>query len=212
MKQHVKRYAVLVVAQAGCLALGLWLEQRFVLSSAQSESQLQQSIVESAAEDTASRGSPKSPSSASPSAVEHPINALEIRAMAFVWITAFQAVVAYLVLTRAQEETSKRQERVKRISLERYSDLLRTRDAVIFGLARLAESRDPETGDHLERVALYATRLASALRRDPRYRGQLTSSFVKLIGISSALHDIGKVGVEDSILLKPENSGSKNGA
>ena len=92
---------------------------------------------------------------------------------------------------------------MKRISLERYSDLLRTRDAVIFGLARLAESRDPETGDHLERVALYATRLASALRRDPRYRGQLTSSFVKLIGISSALHDIGKVGVEDSILLKP---------
>ena len=90
-----------------------------------------------------------------------------------------------------------------RVSLQRYSDLLRTRDAVIFGLAKLAESRDPDTGNHLERIAVYSTRLATALRRNPRYRRQLTSAFVKLIGISSALHDIGKVGIEDSILLKP---------
>ena len=89
------------------------------------------------------------------------------------------------------------------MSLQRYGDLLRTRDAVIFGLAKLAESRDPDTGNHLERIAVYSTRLATVLRRNPRYRRQLTPAFVKLIGISSALHDIGKVGIEDSILLKP---------
>ncbi len=88
-------------------------------------------------------------------------------------------------------------------SLQRYGDLLRTRDAVIFGLAKLAESRDPDTGNHLERIAVYSTRLATVLRRNPRYRRHLTPAFVKLIGISSALHDIGKVGIEDSILLKP---------
>ena len=89
------------------------------------------------------------------------------------------------------------------MSLQRYGDLLRTRDAVIFGLAKLTESRDRDTGNHLERIAVYSTRLATTLRRNPRYRRQLSPAFVKLIGISTALHDIGKVGIEDSILLKP---------
>ena len=127
----------------------------------------------------------------------------EIRLLAFTWITALQAAVAYLVLTRAQDQNLREKTRAARVSLQRYSDLLRTRDAVIFGLAKLAESRDPDTGNHLERIAVYSTRLATALRRNPRYRRQLTPAFVKLIGISSALHDIGKVGIEDSILLKP---------
>ncbi|QDU38874.1 Cyclic di-GMP phosphodiesterase response regulator RpfG [Maioricimonas rarisocia] len=82
-------------------------------------------------------------------------------------------------------------------------ELERTRDAVIFGLAKLAESRDPDTGRHLERISLYATRLAAALRRHPSYRAEVTPAFVKSIGISSVLHDIGKVGIEDSILLHP---------
>jgi putative two-component system response regulator len=77
------------------------------------------------------------------------------------------------------------------------------RDAVIFGLAKLAESRDPDTGMHLERISLYSTRLARAARKHPRFRNQITPSFVQTIGISSALHDIGKVGVQDAILLKP---------
>lgn len=82
-------------------------------------------------------------------------------------------------------------------------ELLLTRDAVVFGLAKLAESRDNDTGMHLERIALYSTRLAAAMRRHPRYRDIVNANFVSNIGVSSALHDIGKVGVEDSILLKP---------
>jgi response regulator RpfG family c-di-GMP phosphodiesterase len=74
---------------------------------------------------------------------------------------------------------------------------------VIFGLAKLAESRDPDTGHHLERIALYSTRIAQAVRRHPKFRDVVTAQFVRTIGISSALHDIGKVGVEDAILLKP---------
>lgn len=82
-------------------------------------------------------------------------------------------------------------------------ELVRTRDAVIFGLAKLAESRDTDTGFHLERISAYSTRLAQALRRDLRYRNQISAQFIRDIGVCSALHDIGKVGVEDAILLKP---------
>ena len=89
------------------------------------------------------------------------------------------------------------------MSLKRHNQLLRTRNAVIFGLAKLAESRDTDTGNHLERIAVYSTRLASALRRNPRYRRQITPQFVKLIGISASLHDIGKLGIADLVLLKP---------
>ena len=87
--------------------------------------------------------------------------------------------------------------------LHREKDLVRTRNAIIFGLAKLADYRDRETGQHLERIALYSTCLASALRSEPEYRDSVSASFVKLIGISSVLHDIGKVAIGDAILRKP---------
>lgn len=80
--------------------------------------------------------------------------------------------------------------------------MIRTRDAVIFGLAKLAESRDPDTGQHLERIAAYSTKLALAARRHPKYHDLVSLSFAQSIGVSSALHDIGKVGIPDHVLLK----------
>jgi len=81
--------------------------------------------------------------------------------------------------------------------------LVKTRDAVIFGLAKLADSRDPETGQHLERMSLYATLLAKHLENHPKFADDITPEFLRRIGLSSALHDIGKVGISDDILLKP---------
>ena len=86
------------------------------------------------------------------------------------------SVVAYLSLTRMQEVVVRRQTEIERVSLQRHNDLLRTQDAVIFGLAGLADSRDPETGKHLERIAGYSTCLATALARHPGYRNQITGS------------------------------------
>src|SRR5438874_829650 len=63
--------------------------------------------------------------------------------------------------------------------------------------------RDRETGDHLERIASYSTALATALRNHPKFSSKIDPAFVRLIGVSSALHDIGKVGIEDQILRKP---------
>lgn len=80
---------------------------------------------------------------------------------------------------------------------------LETREMVIFALAKLAESRDPETGHHLERVQCYARRLAESLAEHPRYRSQIDPEFVRLVYQTSPLHDIGKVGIPDCVLLKP---------
>jgi len=203
MKRHVKLYLVLVLAQAACLALGLWLERRFVQSVVPGSDRTARDVSQLVVDKPAEGGLPAE-SSAAPGRLEkREASEAEVRVLAFTWIAALQAVVAYLVLTRAQDQNLCEKTRAARVSSQRYSDLLRTRDAVIFGLAKLAESRDPVTGNHLERIAVYSTRLTTALRSNPRYRRQLTSAFVKLIGISSALHDIGKVGIKDSILLKP---------
>lgn len=201
MKRHIKLYAVLVLVQTACLALGLWLERRFVLAVA--ANQPGEAAAESVAKWAAEDGLQEETSAVARNVTKLETTEMEIRVLAFAWITALQAAVAYLVLTRAQDQNAREKARATRISLQRYSDLLRTRDAVIFGLAKLTESRDPDTGNHLERIAVYSTRLATVLRRNPLYRRQLTPAFVKLIGISTALHDIGKVGIEDSILLKP---------
>lgn len=80
---------------------------------------------------------------------------------------------------------------------------IETRDVTIFALARLAESRDPETGQHLERIRRYARILAEDLRRSGASGQVITPDDVRLIHLTSPLHDIGKVGIPDSILLKP---------
>ena len=80
---------------------------------------------------------------------------------------------------------------------------LETRDIAIFSMAKLAESRDAETGRHLERVRCYSQRLARQLMESSAYREQIDDGFVRLIYETSPLHDIGKVGIPDSILLKP---------
>jgi putative two-component system response regulator len=80
---------------------------------------------------------------------------------------------------------------------------LETRDLAIFALAKLAESRDPDTGQHLERVRSYSRILAEQLGKDSIYSNEIDAEFIRLIYLTSPLHDIGKVGIPDSVLLKP---------
>lgn len=75
--------------------------------------------------------------------------------------------------------------------------------SAISGLSKLAESRDPETGDHLDRMSRYSMILAEELRRTGPYQTQIDASFVRDILRFAPMHDIGKVGVPDHILLKP---------
>lgn len=80
---------------------------------------------------------------------------------------------------------------------------LESRDVVIFSLAKLAEARDPETGAHLERMREYCRVLAQYLSGLEKFRGLLDGDYVEMLYLTSPLHDIGKVGIPDSVLLKP---------
>jgi HD-GYP domain-containing protein (c-di-GMP phosphodiesterase class II) len=75
--------------------------------------------------------------------------------------------------------------------------------SAITGLAKLAESRDPETGDHLLRMARYSAIITEELGREGPYAGQISNETVRDILSFAPMHDIGKVGIEDRILLKP---------
>lgn len=78
-----------------------------------------------------------------------------------------------------------------------------TQQISIRALAHLAEIRDPETGNHLLRTQGYVHRLATGLKKLPRFREILTDRYIDLLSRSAPLHDIGKVGIPDHILLKP---------
>ncbi|MCF8151771.1 MAG: two-component system response regulator [Burkholderiaceae bacterium] len=73
----------------------------------------------------------------------------------------------------------------------------------IRALAHLAETRDPETGSHILRTQGYVQQLATGLQQHPRFAATMTERYINLLTRSAPLHDIGKVGIPDHILLKP---------
>lgn len=80
-----------------------------------------------------------------------------------------------------------------------------TQRVSIRALAHLAETRDPETGNHIRRTQSYVHRLAVGLRQHPRFAAVLSEQYIDLLARSAPLHDIGKVGIPDHVLLKPGN-------
>jgi HD-GYP domain-containing protein (c-di-GMP phosphodiesterase class II) len=84
-----------------------------------------------------------------------------------------------------------------------FATINKTKEATITGLAKLAEYKDTDTGMHLERIREYAGLLAATLSKQKLFDNYITYQYIDDIYISSTLHDIGKVGVPDMILLKP---------
>ena len=95
------------------------------------------------------------------------------------------------------------QESLKRMNVELMAKLISTQDITIVALAKLAEFRDPETGEHLERMREYTRLIAHKLRELPKYRHYISDRYIENLYKSSPLHDIGKVGIRDDVLLKP---------
>jgi putative two-component system response regulator len=86
---------------------------------------------------------------------------------------------------------------------KRTQDVLAIQDVTILAMASLAETRDSDTGNHIRRTQYYVKELAQQLRHHPKYAAILDDDMIKLLYKSAPLHDIGKVGIPDSILLKP---------
>ncbi len=78
-----------------------------------------------------------------------------------------------------------------------------TRDVIIQGMATLAETRDNETGAHIIRTQNYVKVLAKELQKQEEFKNYLTDENIEILYKSAPLHDIGKVGIPDEILLKP---------
>ena len=86
---------------------------------------------------------------------------------------------------------------------ERTKEVMAIQDVTILSMASLAETRDNDTGNHIRRTQYYVKALAEALKDHPRFCDYLTENTIKMLFKSAPLHDIGKVGIPDRILLKP---------
>ena len=86
---------------------------------------------------------------------------------------------------------------------KRVREIATIQDVTIMAMASLAETRDNETGAHIRRTQNYVRALAQELRAHPRFAAYLTDDVIDLVYKSAPLHDIGKVGIPDAILLKP---------
>lgn len=109
----------------------------------------------------------------------------------------------HLELKLAKEELTQQNEILELKVQERTKELILTQEVTIESLAGLAEYRDPETGGHIRRTQSYIRALAVKLKDHPKYQDFFDEKTIHMLCISAPLHDIGKVGVADSILLKP---------
>jgi putative two-component system response regulator len=81
--------------------------------------------------------------------------------------------------------------------------IMAIQDVTIMAMASLAETRDSDTGNHIRRTQFYVLELAQRLKDHPRFAYYLTPENIEMLFKSAPLHDIGKVGIPDRILLKP---------
>lgn len=111
-------------------------------------------------------------------------------------------VKAQLELKNARDILSDHNAYLEKEVARRMAENSLIQEVSIHALARLAETRDPETGNHLRRTQEYVRTLARALQSHPRFSSYLDEHTIEALARSAPLHDIGKVGIPDSILLK----------
>lgn len=112
-------------------------------------------------------------------------------------------IETHIKLYRLQKQTSHKNSKLKKVVKSKSAQVERSQMGTITALAKLAEYRDEDTGTHLERVQAYCQVLAEELSTLDEFKEKLTPEHIALIKDSSTLHDIGKVAIPDSILLKP---------
>ena len=112
-------------------------------------------------------------------------------------------VKAHLTLKQASDFLHDKNDYLEAEISRRLQENQVVQNVSIRALAHLAETRDSETGDHILRTQSYVQNLAMRLQHHPRFKDTLTDRYCELVTKSAPLHDIGKVGIPDHILLKP---------
>lgn len=114
-----------------------------------------------------------------------------------------ERVKNHLELTMARDNLRRQNEILEEKVLERTEQMEELQDVTVVAMGALAEARDPETGNHIRRTQRYVKLLANQLKTHPKFSAFLTPEHITSLYKSAPLHDIGKVGIPDHILLKP---------
>ncbi len=114
-----------------------------------------------------------------------------------------ERVRVHLELKRSRDLLRNQNDWLEAEVARRFEENQLIQDVTLSAITQLAETRDTETANHIVRTANYVEILAKGLRRLPAYADELDAAAVARIVKASPLHDIGKVGIPDSILLKP---------
>ncbi len=109
----------------------------------------------------------------------------------------------HLILKASADFLRNKADFLEREVVKRTAEVTAIQDVTIHAMASLAETRDSDTGNHIRRTQYYVKALALKLREQPRFAAQLDERYVSMLFKSAPLHDIGKVGIPDRILLKP---------
>jgi response regulator RpfG family c-di-GMP phosphodiesterase len=125
---------------------------------------------------------------------------MQIGYILMTFVVGATAMITGFLLNRYEAGLAAANARLESEVEKRTRSLVRTRNAVTFGLAKLAESRDKDTGKHLERIRTYVSILATEIART---NPDIDRNYVADLAVASSLHDIGKVGIPDAVLLKP---------
>lgn len=112
-------------------------------------------------------------------------------------------VETHLTLKNARQFLQDRNAYLEEEVQRRTQEVVAIQDVTIVAMASLAETRDNDTGGHIRRTQHYVRALAKKLQTHPRFASFLSDETVELLFKSAPLHDIGKVGIPDRILLKP---------
>ncbi len=115
-------------------------------------------------------------------------------------------VKTHLKLKEATEFLKRENELLEEKVRTRTQQLAVLQDTTMIAMGSLAETRDNETGNHIRRTQHYIKALALSLTDNPRFADVLTPEYIDLLYKSAPLHDIGKVGIPDAILLNPRGS------
>lgn len=142
------------------------------------------------------------------SSTEDEKKGLELGAVDFITKPINPAIVLVRVATQLQVKAAADFLKDQNAYLEqevvkRTRELAAIQDVTILAMASLAETRDNDTGNHIRRTQHYIKALAEHLRNHPRFSHFLSDHNISLLFKSAPLHDIGKVGIPDRILLKP---------
>ena len=103
-----------------------------------------------------------------------------------------------------QQQLTQYNASLNKLVMEQNHKIEEEKRTLLYALSKVAEGKDSLTGSHIDDVQYNCRILAQSLQFSPKFEKKITNSFIDTIGVSSALHDIGKISIPDSILLKPD--------